>query len=49
MTFQEQPLGDPILMPGGGGREVRPERRIVKRDLTGTPAPTYMRDVDPAR
>ena len=41
-----QSLGDPVSAPGGG-REARPERRVVERDLT--PAPTYMRDGDPPR
>jgi len=40
-----QPLGDPLLVPRIG-REVRPERRVVQRDLT--PEPAYMRDGDPA-
>ena len=40
-----QSLGDPLLVPGPG-KEVRPESRIVQRDLT--PAPAYMRDGDPA-
>src|SRR5712672_2236457 len=40
-----QTLGDPVLVPGKV-REVRPERRVVQRDLT--PAPAYMREVDRA-
>ena len=41
-----QPLGDPFLVPGGG-RKVRPERRVIKRNLTPTSA--YMRDMDPTQ
>ena len=40
-----QPLGDPVLVPGGV-RKIRPERWVVQRDLT--PAPAYLRKVDRA-
>jgi len=41
-----QPLGDPTLVPQMG-REVRPESRVVQRDLM--PASAYVRDRHPSQ